>query len=587
MLEQQLVDYIKKAREASQSDEQTRALLYKSGWTETEVSEAVASLEQPKRAEITQPEVAVQQSVEAKPQEVIQSNVEAVVQPQVEIQPRVEIQPEPEVKPQIQPRVQPQAQYSQANQQNDMPQMRAKSHTALKLLMVLIIIVVLGGAGYFVAGQYINLPWNPFKPSPETVIGKMIANMKDVKSSHTVMQGEIDASDSNKTPIGKISFNGVGESDIINAASPKGDSTFSINVAMQGSASAIASINLSVAVVGDASYVKINDITIPGTISYPGLDIAKIKGNWIKIDKDSIAALKALSSAQTSQLGGASNITTADSVALMKKVQDIFVSENLLAVSKQLSDEVVSGQDTYHYLLTISKDKLKDLMNKIIALEAQEAAKLQTQGGTSSNSNLLTQNMIQAFVNTFVDTIGDINVEVWIGKNDYMLYQTKIDQAIDLSKIYPSANVQLEFKINTTSSNFNKPITVQVPANSQKIEDLLSPLLKTQKINADMTQIGVIAQSVSAANKSYSSLCSRGLLNGYLATYGKDLVQLHGDIVSQGAGKPVCFAGAQSYCVSTQLADGNYVCIDGNGVLGSVNCISSKTICSPSSQIVY
>ena len=51
-VEQQLVDYIKKARGADQSDTQSRSLLYKSGWTEAEVNDAFAALDGPQ----TQPQ---------------------------------------------------------------------------------------------------------------------------------------------------------------------------------------------------------------------------------------------------------------------------------------------------------------------------------------------------------------------------------------------------------------------------------------------------------------------------------------------------------------------------------------------------
>jgi hypothetical protein len=139
--------------------------------------------------------------------------------------------------------------------------------------------------------------------------------------------------------------------------------------------------------------------------------------------------------------------------------------------------------------------------------------------------------------------------------------------------------MSLDLSFNETSSNFNKPITVQAPANAQKIEDVVLPLLKTQKINADMKQIGSVAQSVFVTNNAYSSLCYRGLLNGYLNTYGNDLITLNNDIVSQGAVKPICLSGVQGYCVSTLLADGSYLCIDKNNTVGRTKCISAQTIC--------
>jgi len=584
MAEQQLIDYIKKARDAKQSDEQTRSLLYKSGWTEAEVSEAITLLDQPQKPQLSQPEIVAQPEAEVRPQ--VMSQPETAIQPKIVAQPEAAIQPEVMAQPQVvsqpqvqpQPQVQAQVQYSQANQQNNMPKIRAKSHTGLKLLIVLIIIIVLAAAGYFVAGQYINLPWNPFRPSPEIVISKMVVSMAGVKSSRVVTQGEVDATTSDKTPIGTLSFNINGESDMTSIAKPKANYTIGLSLMMQGVKAA--SVNMAIATTGGASYIKINDITIPGAFSYPGLDISKIKGNWVKIDQASIDALKALSAAQNGQTG-ISNISQADGVALVQKVQALFAAENLFSVEKQLSDEVVGGQDTYHYSVVITKDKIKDLSNKIIALEAQEVSKLQSQNGTPGSSNLLAQNMVQAFVSTFADVIGDVNLEMWIGKKDYMLYQTKVDQVVDLSKAYPTANMQLEFKFGIMSSNFNQPITVAVPANSQKVEDIIVPLLKSQKINNDISQIGMVAQLLASTNKSYYSLCSRGLLNGYLTTYGKNLVDWNNDLIAQGATKPACFSGVQSYCVSTQLADGSYLCIDGTGTLGKTKCTSPKTVCSP------
>ena len=56
MAEQQLIDYIKKARGAKQSDDQSRALLYKNGWTEAEVGEAFAVIDKPQPQPQAQPQ---------------------------------------------------------------------------------------------------------------------------------------------------------------------------------------------------------------------------------------------------------------------------------------------------------------------------------------------------------------------------------------------------------------------------------------------------------------------------------------------------------------------------------------------------
>jgi hypothetical protein len=179
-----------------------------------------------------------------------------------------------------------------------------------------------------------------------------------------------------------------------------------------------------------------------------------------------------------------------------------------------------------------------------------------------------------------------------------MLYEAKVDKVVDISKIYPSANMQLEIKFDMINSNFNKPITVQAPTGAQKIEDIVLPLLKTQtsnlitptldlktqKIDSDMNQVGFEAQSIFSANKSYALLCKNGFLNGSkITSYGLEFITDANDLIRQGAKNPICFAGAQDYCVSTQLSGGSYLCIDENSnlgtIIGKVKCISAQTVC--------
>ena len=115
----ELIDYIKKAKEAGQTDDQTRQILAKNGWSVTEIGEAFA---------VTAPV--------NKPQQPVQTQT----QPQVAVQPK------------IQPQAQPQPQYQPKPMQSSMPKIR-KSHLALKLCIILIILVILGGAEYFIVWQ--------------------------------------------------------------------------------------------------------------------------------------------------------------------------------------------------------------------------------------------------------------------------------------------------------------------------------------------------------------------------------------------------------------------------------------------------
>lgn len=572
MAEQQLVDYIKKAREAGQSDDQSLALLSKNGWTKIEVDDALTALSQ------SQPQL--QPQAQAQPLSQPTFGSESITPASVQTQ---DVQPQ---STQSQP-AQPQQNFKQPR----VSQVKMGSNLVPKILMILAIVVVLGGGGYIVVG------WNLFSPNPETVMNKMMENMKDVKSSHTTIQGKVSASD-NGVSQGEISFDANGDTDITDVNNLKGSSTFSMQLKLAGSSVPFASAGISVIMMGQELYFKLNDLKIPDIYS-PGVDTSSFKGKWFKIDQESIEKLSAISVEQSGLPVNFSINNLGDNSELTKKLQDIISSEKIYSVAKQLKSEKIDGKDTHHYLVVITKEKLKSLINKIILLEISEVTKLQEFGSVAGIIPLNVdeiKNAVQPFVDGFVDAVGDINLEMWIGKKDFMLYRTKLDKIIDLDKILqntlgalaassPVSSMKIEIKMDTTSSNFNQPITVQSPVDAQKIEDAVLPLLKIQKINSNIKKIGFIAQ-ITKGNKDvgYSLLCSRGLLNGYLATYGSQLIALNNDIVSQGAKKPACFSGAQSYCVSTELADGSYLCVNKDGV-GSVKCTSSTTACVP--PLVY
>ena len=143
MAEQELVDYIKKAKDAGQPDEQSRALLLKNGWTEAEVNDAFSALNQ------SLPEVQPQEPVVVAPkiEPAVQTQTITPQQPEVASQPQPQEQIVKEPKIEIQPQVQPQPSVQPA-EENTM-QKKKVSHLILKLSIILVAIVLLAGGTYF------------------------------------------------------------------------------------------------------------------------------------------------------------------------------------------------------------------------------------------------------------------------------------------------------------------------------------------------------------------------------------------------------------------------------------------------------
>jgi len=658
MAEQQLLDYIQKAREAGQLDDQSRDLLVKNGWTNAEINEAIMALTKPQSPPQTQP--AQPQPVAEPPVEEIKPELQVKAQPEppkelpIEVEtpalgndflkkseekpqeikpepiitkPEIKLEPvvtQPEVKPvtgtpvqnidlskiinepeiaeppiiqpepititKPQPQAQAQPQYKPQFAESAMPRMRSPFFAVLKSFMILIMMILIAGTGYFALGQYISLPYSNFildlfQSNPELVINNMMTNMQSVKSYHTIIQAEINATN-NKISQGNLIINANSETDSIDPKNIKADGNFTVNLTTPASAVPTVSSTISLVSIGNTYYVKINDLTIPSaylTSIYPGLDISQIKGKWLSADQNSVKTLQQSSANKTT-------ISTVNT-ALNKQVNDLIKSENLFANVKQLSETPISGQSTptYHYLITIKKEKLQDLITKLIALGLQQETTATTPATSTAGvaSSSLATNLVQAYAKTFTDALGDISIETWIGKSDYMLYQVKIDKAIDLSKILGGATgTQAEVKFSMTNSNFNKPITIQAPAGSQKIENVILPLLKTtsstttsQGISADMQKIASDAEALFARNQSYALLCKSNALNGAVPIVGADLINSVRNIIKQGAKNISCLSNTANYCFSAQQKNGSYVCVGTKNTSGTVKCTSAGTIC--------
>lgn len=524
MAEQQLIDYIKKAKEAGQSDDLTRNLLYKNGWTEAEVSAAFLSTAQPQVQEKPQPLQVSQQ----KPQT------------QTRSQSQVQEKPQPQPQPQI-------SKSFESILQSNAGQTKPKSHTLSKILISSIVVVILGGIA-FVAGQYSGFFNNIFEPNPNAVLSSMVEGMKGVKSYRTSFQISASVVDNeSKEPQGTLTFGINGDLDSTDVNSQKADINFNLNLKMPGSNQPI-SLNAETVAIGGVSFVKLSKINIPEEFSVQGLDLSKVKGVWFKIDQETTDILSRSGAIQM----GAVNVQQLNNLGLIQKLQNSFPTQNIFSVKEQLEDEIIGEKETYHYSLILPKDKVKALV---------------------SNPNIAVQNM-----NTFVDAVGDINLEVWIGKEDSMLYKYSINKIVDLSRT--GIPMTLEVKINETNSNFNKPITAfQEPTKFQKAEEVLLPVIKVQKIVSDIKTIDNIAKFLFTKSESYKNLCYGNLLNGYLEDQGENLINLNNDIMAQGGKKPVCLSAVQDYCISTQLEDGNYVCVDDLGIIGKTKCLSAQTAC--------
>ena len=576
--EQQLVDYIKKAKSANQQDAQTRTLLAKNGWTEAEINDAFAAVNPPQT--VSQPPIESKPQGYSQPQQQQQpqqpkTDTQISGQPKIDVRPQPAVQPQTAVRPQVQAQTQVKPQYSPVQPQSNMSGIKQRSHLLAKVLITLIVVLVLMGVGIYSADKFFNVSVLSYitsmfstkvvEQNPQIAINGMLEKMKTVTSSSVVAQVQVSLKTGDVTQ-GSASINITGGNDVTDINNPKSESSISFSSSPSGSATPTTTASLNLITIGDVAYIKLNNIVLPADNSLMlGSDISQLQNKFFKIDQESSNVLSETDI-------GSSQIPVIDAqtrLDLGKNIRDLFLTGDSMTFKAKLSDEKVGGNDTYHYLLTIKKEKIQELLNQIMDTQATQSA----EPGTQSNET-------QTALESAVDAIGAVDVEVWIGKSDNFLYRVKTNKTLDIGKIMPILNLQVNIVLDATYSNYNKALNIQEPQDAQKIEDVILPMITAQKIVSGLNQVGSEADSLFFDNQSYALLCKNGFLNGSKVTpYGQTFVIVANSLIKLGAKNPICFASSQNYCVSTQLSDGYFMCIDKNG-LGNVKCTSAQTSCS-------
>ncbi|MDP2741265.1 MAG: hypothetical protein Q8O66_01075 [bacterium] len=556
MVDQKLLDYIQKSREAGRSDDQIRDLLCKNGWTEAEVNNVFFNMSQPQPQQQPQP------------------------QPQYQTQPESQSQPESE--PDFQSQYQTQPQPIQEN-----ISVKKRGRPLLLLFIVLIILAIAGVVGFFFKDKIINQISNFssifFSPSPESVILKAWNNLSVIKSES--FNSDFSLSGKNIKANGgggnfdvNLKFSGgVDNSDVVKKLA-------NIQVSLIVSATNINNLetesetyNLSVSsearLIQKDIYLKLNDINLGGLenfiMMFGGPDPSEIKEKWIRFQMDSLAQeeiaqkIKAVSGQQIN--------ADQDYKDAMNKIVKILLDKKVYNISR-LQDNQLSVGKEYHYYISLNREKIIEVSPEIFSVLQDYYTKINPVDPLLPEFNL---ESFQKIINDFFNKVGETGADLFIGKKDNFFHKIKFTKDLDVSKFGDKYSGIIKINYEIDHADINKPIQVSVPEKYVDFKSFISSFV----LKENMDRISFIAQRIYSTNKSYYLLCAKGLLNGYQKSYGKELINLNATMVDNGATKPVCFAGVKDYCISTQLSDGSWMCVDKSGNIGKTKCVFYKTVC--------
>jgi len=313
-----------------------------------------------------------------------------------------------------------------------------KSGRAMKIIIALLIILALA-AGTVLAIAKIWQPWwSPFRPTSEKIIEKMLLKMTDLKTFHWEAVTNLKSSESAQ----EINIKLSGDSDLTDQQNKKSNVNFEVNAIVEGSG---LNANGQIISLKDISYLRINTLPFPFSLFVP-------IQQWIKFDKESLE-----------KLSGKETTTTISTEELSKKISEKIVElvkkKELYSVQKELANEAINEITCYHYLITLNKQAITNLIPDLVNIMKQYSLPI---------TDEQQQSLSEAAAN-----LAEVPMEIWINKNNNYLSQLKISQQIDLSKLNSEASgtVALDFTLNL--KNFNQPVTISAPQQFITIDELL------------------------------------------------------------------------------------------------------------------
>ena|SRR3989344_5647975 len=543
MADLNVVEYIKKARAAGQKDLDIKNNLLNNQWLESEINDAFLAGGQMQNQNMP--------------------DAESQFQPkQTEAQNNL------------------QTQYAQSNA----AQTRQGRRFNLKILLIVIFLVVIlsltGGAGFYFRNQILDYATSLFfKPSPESVIRKAWENLNTIKSQN--FEGQLlitgkNIADNNQSYNFNFNFSvsgGVDTFDKTNVLSNIKGSLLAVISSEIGNQYNF-SIDAEEKSVGKDFYLKIDKLDLGNLNMFllmAGIDTSEIKGKWFKFTREEgIETATEYAKVSSSQIE--KEQIEKDFKEMLDKVVKILLDKKVYDIN-QLADNKGSEGKEYHYYVSLNQEKLiaasPEIFDEINALRDKFYPE-------EKNSPEYTLEDFQKDINEFFDKFGTLATDLYIGKKDGFLHKIEFNKEYDVSKIsdgQSSGTLGVSYKLSQT--DINKPLQISAPDDYIDLKDFAI----LNEVKSYMKQISFAAESIFNLNKSYSSLCAKGLLNGYQKTFGSSLIKWNNSIIGAGAGKPACFASVDNYCISTKLTDGSWLCIGKGNVAGKTECVSAQTIC--------
>ncbi len=362
---------------------------------------------------------------------------------------------------------------SEDNQKEMHPEIKRKKSKdfTMPLIFGIIILIIIGiVAAYFLL--------NTEKESPQQIIKSSMQSMQEVKTYNYrgIIGLDVENKESPESFNFDVELSGKADQTNINNIKSSINLKTIVDISMEGSTQELY-FNLDTMQFGQKmTYIKLNDFDLGAIGIMMGPGVNSLKEKWYELD---LEELEKLESASPDGAGNAS-IKTYD----MNKIMGLYNKYDLLEFQEDLGDVKLGTIDAYHYKVKLDGIALINFYTDILK-------EITTEQDFEEAFGQIEIRDYDYIINNIVD---NFNMEVWIGKKDKFIYETRIDGKFDREFIEMIGNkmnaekdfsddelvqettddFEIAFNIDISMDNFNQPVEINEPENAENLMEVIN-----------------------------------------------------------------------------------------------------------------
>ncbi|MBP6905007.1 MAG: hypothetical protein KBB91_03055 [Candidatus Pacebacteria bacterium] len=239
---------------------------------------------------------------------------------------------------------------------------------------------------------------------------------------------------------------------------------------------------------------------------------------------------------------------------------DITKDATFIRITKRLLPEKIGDTLSYHFIFDLDREGIEAYLENVkeyIRDIGKDDSYLSTFDPTQYGENL--------------DKVKNFSGELWIGKNDHLLYKALVGFDIETED-----QKSVAVSIASIFSGWNTPVVVEIPQGVVTFEQLLGPLLGASREKGMDAQIKSSLSNLRAEAELYYDSSAGGSYSGFC---GSAVVQNTKSSIQTSTTTFTCKDSTTQWAATAPISDTSYFCVDSTGFSGSVTKLASTTSC--------